>query len=32
LPELPPPEHQARLVRAARGVMAVLCNTAARAT
>jgi hypothetical protein len=32
LREPPPPEHQARLLRAARGVMAVLRNTAARAT
>jgi hypothetical protein len=31
LREPPPPEHQARLLRAARGVMAVLRNTAARA-
>jgi hypothetical protein len=30
--ERPPPEHQARLLRAARGVMSVLRNVAARAT
>jgi hypothetical protein len=32
LREPPPSEHQARLLRAARGVVAVLRNTAARAT